>query len=47
MLDLGFTIWYRQKQTPRRHDPDLYLGKVEGSLLKGFAAPWWYTLFTR
>jgi hypothetical protein len=46
MLDLGFDIWYRQKQTPRRPDPDLYLGKVEGSLLKGFATPW-YGLLTR
>ena len=48
MLDLGFDIWYRQKQTPRRPDPDVYLGKVEGSLLKGLVAgPWWGPLLTR
>jgi hypothetical protein len=37
MLDLGFNIWYRQMPTPRRPQPNLYLGKVEGSMLKGLA----------
>ena len=37
MLDLGFNIWYQQMPTPRRPEPNLYLGKVEGSMPKGLA----------
>lgn len=35
LLDLGFNIWYRQKMTPTRPQYNVYLGKVEGSWLKG------------
>jgi hypothetical protein len=38
LLDLGFNIWYRQACTdavPEACGPDLYVGKIEGSLLGG------------
>jgi hypothetical protein len=38
LLDLGFNIWYRQActdATPEACGMDLYLGKVEGSILGG------------
>jgi hypothetical protein len=37
MLDLGFNIWYRQKETPNHPYPDVYLGKIEGGPLKAVA----------
>jgi hypothetical protein len=38
LLNMGFNIWYRQactEATPEACGPDLYLGKVEGSILGG------------
>jgi hypothetical protein len=38
MLDLGFNIWYRQKETPNHPEAaggNLYLAKVEGSAVTG------------
>jgi hypothetical protein len=37
LLDLGFDIWYRQKEKPTRPATNMYLGKVEGSRLKGLS----------
>lgn len=38
MLDLGFNIWYRQKETPNHPEAaggNVYLAKVEGSAITG------------